>query len=95
MRLMPTRKRAGTSSAPNEAPLAARVAEIPNSAISVAVSKPRPNRSPIRNRRQLFVTILKIGRKNRARRPRLLSRMSKSFSQNGSPRLHRSKRAPD
>ena len=52
-----------TSSVPNDAPLAAWVAEMPNSATSVAVSKPRPNRKPIGNRCQLLVTILNRGTK--------------------------------
>jgi len=85
---MPAVNRAGkTSSVANDAPLAACVAEMPKRATSVAVSKPRPNRKPIGKRCQLFVTILNSGRNRRARKPRLLSRRSKSSSAKGSPRL--------
>ena len=46
--------------------------EMPNSATSVAVSKPRPNRNPIGNMCQLLVTSRNSGRKIRDEEPALV-----------------------
>ncbi len=61
-----------------DTPWPACVAEMPSSATSVAVSKPRPNRKPSGSMCQLFVTSRNSGRKRRASNPRLLSNRSKS-----------------
>ncbi len=72
---------------PPDAWLAATV----NRLISVAVSKPSPNKKPIGNICQLRDTMRNNGRKMRARKPRPESRRSSSCSATGSPRRARRK----
>ena len=70
-------------------PCAAWVAEMPSRPISVAVSKPRPNRKPSGYMCHERETTRKIGRNRRASRPRPASRASSSSSPICSPRRAR------
>ena len=72
---------------PPDAWLAATV----KSAISVAVSKPSPNKKPIGNICQLRVTMRNSGRNMRARSPRPDEQQISSCSATGSPRRARRK----
>ncbi|MNN57938.1 hypothetical protein D3C81_1729530 [compost metagenome] len=53
-------------------PLEAPEAEMPNSEISVAVSKPRPNKKPTKYICQSFPTSLKAERKSQLRGPEIV-----------------------
>src|ERR1039458_3676923 len=64
----------------NDNPFDASAAEMPNSPISVAVSKPSPKSTPSGYMCQLRRIMANMGRKSRERNPRLASSMSKSSS---------------
>ena len=76
---------------PPDAWLAATV----NRLISVAVSKPSPNKKPTGNICQLRDTMRNSGRNMRASKPRPESRRSSSCSATGSPRRAAAKALPD
>ena len=69
----------------SDSPFDASAAEIPNSPISVAVSKPSPNSTPSGYMCQLRVMIRNMGRKSLDRKPRSASSISKSSSTYGAP----------